>query len=158
MIVQVMMASIVRRLASIVLPMAVGLVACGEPSLEDWPQGRPRIDRLQFLQQSPQDPLALEFGLQVADSDGDLADGELIMFIDCSEAARLANDEIFASQTPPVPQNTKMAEVAVVVRISSEVKTGDEIRVGFRLEDATEQSSNEPWVVLSAFLAEEEGS
>jgi hypothetical protein len=133
-----------------ILPvLALVSAACGADP-DDWPDGRPRIDRLRFAQQSPQDPYALEFLIQFFDSDGDTGSGRLHLLYDDEESSVLEMDELFDSQTPPLPLESIMGEFEVVVRVSDDVEIGKEMKFGFFIEDAAGQQSNDPWVALRA--------
>src|SRR5688572_24537518 len=131
------------------LPAIALLVACGT-SPDDWPDGRPKIDELRFSQQSPQDPFALEFLIQFSDSDGDAGTGKLHLLLDDTEVSEQPLQGLFSSQTPALPVDSTMGELEVVVRVSTEVESGDELKVGFIMEDAAGEMSNDPWVSLRA--------
>ncbi len=125
------------------------LVACGEDPAH-WPAGRPRIDELRFVQQSPQDPYALDFLIRFSDSDGDIGGGKLHLSLDGEETSVLALDGLFASQLPPIALDATEGELEVVVRVSSNVELGKELKFGFVLEDAGGEVSNDPWISLRA--------
>ena len=127
----------------------VPVAGCGEDSVEDWPEGRPRIDVLTFEQQLPGDPWALDFALQFTDTDGDLGQGRLRLSLADNERSVLPLEEVFAAQTPPVARDATGGRLTVVVRLEEqEVRAGDELRFTFVLEDGQGRRSNAPWIVL----------
>lgn len=139
------------------LVFTAGLIAaCGGP--DDWPEGRPRIDQLRFVQQSPQDPYALEFLLRFTDADGDTGTGMLHMSVQDEENAVLDLTEVFDGQSPPLPLDASSGEFEVVVRVSKNVEIGDELKIGFFIEDAAGEKSNDPWIELRALAAGSEGT
>lgn len=143
-----------RRLT---LPMLMaGLAACGGP--EDWPEGKPRIDQLRFVQQSPQDPYALEFLLEFTDTDGDTGSGKLHMSVQEQEIAAVELSEVFTSQSPPLALDAREGEFEVVVRVGKNVEIGDQLEIGFVIEDAAGEKSNDPWIELRALAAGSEGT
>ena len=123
--------------------------ACGADP-DDWPDGRPKIDELRFAQQSPQDPYALEFLIQFTDTDGDSGRGNLHLLLDGKESSLLPMQGLFEKQSPPLPLDLTMGEFEVVVRVSTDVDVGDELKFGFFIEDAKGQESNDPWIALKA--------
>ena len=140
---------VVRRASLLLLLVLAG---CG-PDREDWPDGRPKIDNLRFVQQRPLDPYALEFLIEFSDTDGDVGEGQLHLSVEGSETSVLALQEVFESQAPPVALDVSSGEFEVVVRMSTNVEVGDQIKVGFLIEDKSGEKSNEPWIRLQA-LAE----
>ena len=124
--------------------------ACGKEGPDNWEEGRPRIDRLQFLQQAPRNPFALQFSIEFTDTDGDLAAGQLHLFIADNESQSLDLVDLFSQQVPPIPNNATDGEMELLVTLSSSVNTGDQIKIGFILEDGQKKTSNEPYVVLQA--------
>lgn len=141
----------------LVAAIAAAQAACGCASdADDWEAGRPRIDRLRFLQQRPGDPHALEFSITFTDSDGNLGDrGTLYMAIGGQQAQMLTCAEVFASQVPPIEPAATEGEFEVVVRVQEDFPIGERIEIGFALDDGTGgecSRSNEPHVVLEAFM------
>lgn len=129
---------------------ALGLLAGCGASKDGWPEGRPQILHLEYLQQSPQDPYALQFSLEFRDTDADLGGGTLHMLLDDEEAAVQPMSELFAAQTPPIEPQAAEGELEVVVRVQSKVAVGEELKIQFRLVDAAGQESNDPWVQVKA--------
>lgn len=127
-----------------------GSVACGAGP-DNWPEGRPKIDRLEFLQQSSLDPWSLQFLLAFTDTNGDLGQGVLEMSLAGEVRATQLAADVFRAQTPEIPIDATSGELEVLVRISSEVPVGEEIEVGFVLQDGQGERSNEPSVTLRAF-------
>ena len=139
--------------------------ACGDDPA-DWPAGRPRIDRLVYLQQSPQDSLALQFLIEFTDSDGDLGGGEVRLRINGDEKAVLPLTDLFGSQSPPVAPDATVGDFEIVVclkaatakcaksggadRITETVEPGSQFEIGFELEDGDGNRSNDPSVTLEA--------
>jgi hypothetical protein len=132
-----------------VLPaIAFVIAACG--GADDWAEGRPKIDELKFAQQSPQDPYALEFLIQFSDTDGDTGRGKLHLLLDDEESSLLPMDGLFEKQSPPLALDLTSGEIEVVVRVSTDVEVGSELKFGFFIEDAAGNESNDPWVSLRA--------
>ena len=136
-----------------IVPIAgiVGIIGigCGD-SKEDWPIGRPRIDDVNFLEQTPGDPGQLAFSVQFTDADGDLGTGSLTLLLDCEESSVLPLDELFAGQIPPLAGTTTEGTLEVYVNVDGVVDQGRRIEFGFILEDAAGLRSNEPSVTLEA--------
>ncbi len=133
--------------------MLIGLLAlagCGEDP-NDWEPGRPRVDRLRLLQQSPQDPLALEIQVTFEDSDGDLSGGLLDLMINEARSASLAMVDVFAQQSPPLALDATGGQIDVIVRLLRDVEVGDRVKIGVVLEDAAGRRSNEPFFEIEAF-------
>lgn len=130
------------------LPFAL-VLACGT-SREDWPAGSPRIDDVNFIEQTPQDPNRLVFDLAFTDTDGDLAGGMLFLSLNGREASTLAVADVFASQAPAIEPTATEGTFDVFVTVAGTVSAGDELDVGFRLEDAGQRASNEPVITLQA--------
>jgi hypothetical protein len=136
--------------ARTILPaIATVIAACGA-SAEDWPEGHPKIDDLRFAQQSPQDPYALEFLIRFSDTDGDTGRGTLHLLLDDEASSELPMGGLFESQSPPLALDLTMGELEVVVRVSTDVDIGAELKFGFFIEDAAGNESNDPWVSLRA--------
>lgn len=127
-----------------------GIVACGAGP-DSWPEGRPQIDRLEFLQQSSLDPWSLQFLVAFTDTNGDLGQGTLEMMLGGETKATQPVAEVFRAQTPEIPIDATSGEFEVLVKIASEVPVGEEIEVGFVLQDGQGERSNEPSVTLRAF-------
>lgn len=134
----------------VVVLLGGGIVACGAGP-DSWPEGRPKIDRLEFLQQSSLDPWSLQFLLVFTDTNGDLGQGALEMRLGGEVKATQPVAEVFRAQTPEIPIDATTGELEVLVKISSDVPVGEEIEVGFVLEDGQGERSNEPSVTLRAF-------
>jgi hypothetical protein len=138
------------RLAGLLFPLLGLSIGCGDDP-DHWKAGRPRIDDLRFVQQSPQDPYALEFLVAFADSDGDTGAGALRMFVGGVESAKLELPMVFENQTPPLDLAATAGEIEVVVRVGSEIGLGQQLVIGFVIEDAAGRRSNDPWIELEAF-------
>lgn len=128
----------------------VAALGCGDDP-EQWDEGRPRVDRLQLLQQSPQDPLALEIQVSFEDSDGDLGAGKVELFVDEQRTAELSMSEVFAQQTPRLALDAKEGQIELIVRLVDEVAIGDRLKIGVVLEDGRGHRSNEPYFEVEAF-------
>lgn len=130
-----------------------GLLAfygCG-PGPDDWPADWPQIVDLVYLGQRPQVPRELLFFVQFRDGDGDLGGGGAVeLEIDGEVQGRLALAMVFAAQVPPLGLESESGGLELSVRIQSRLGAGDRVRVGFRLEDARGNASNEPYLVLEA--------
>lgn len=134
--------------------MLIGLLAvagCGGDDPQDWEPGRPRVARLRLLQQSPQDPLALEVQVAFEDSDGDLSGGLLDLLVNDRRAASLAMVDVFAQQLPPLALDATEGQIDVIVRLIEAVEVGDRVKIGVVLEDAAGRRSNEPYFEIEAF-------
>ncbi|MBI2378690.1 MAG: hypothetical protein HYV07_32145 [Deltaproteobacteria bacterium] len=133
----------------VLLGLASGLAACGA-SPEAWPSGRPRIDGLEYLQQTPGDPFGLEFHFSFVDDDGDLGSGTIELFVDDATRGALSVADVFRAQSPSIPSTAVEGDVDIVVHLDSSIESGEEIEVGFELLDAGGRRSNRPTVTLVA--------
>ncbi|MBI4817192.1 MAG: hypothetical protein HY791_13095 [Deltaproteobacteria bacterium] len=123
--------------------------ACA-PSADDWPAGRPRLDALEYLQQTPGDPSGLEFHFAFVDDDGDLGAGKVVLIVDGDVKADLPMAGVFGAQSPAIDSNATSGEVDIVVHLDSAAEAGQEFEIGFELEDGAGQRSNRPTVTLVA--------
>jgi len=131
-------------------------LGCGAGGPEDWPSGRPRIDRLRFLQQEPTAPADLQFALEFVDGDGDLAGGELELFIQERSTATRSLAELFDSQSPPMAPDVTRGTLEFVARLQPDIPVGATVRVGVELIDGAGRRSNQPSVELRV-VGEENG-
>ena len=130
---------------------ALTLGACGPSGPEDWPEGRPRIDELRYLGQSPRDPFGLGFGLHFFDSDGDVGRGELFVILNGQEGPPFELASFFERQSPPVPLDAIEGDFEILVRLdSAAIQPNRELTIAFRLEDPECRKSNEPSITLRA--------
>jgi hypothetical protein len=131
----------------------LSLLACG-PGADSWPAGRPKIDELQYLQQSSTDPWSLQFLLIFTDTDGDLGSGVVELSIDGDVKLTESVGTYFAAQTPAIGLDATAGELELKVKLSSDtigaLEIGDEIEVGFVLQDAAGQRSNDPSITVVA--------
>lgn len=125
----------------------VGL-ACG--GVEPGSDGRPRIDRLEFFQQVPTEPLRLEFGLRFTDMDGDVGQGQLELQIGGMDQPPADLSSLFEAQVPPLAPDATEGFIELEVRLAGEVSPGDRLQLGFRLVDGGGRPSNRASVVLQA--------
>ncbi len=132
------------------------LAACG-PDPEDWPAGRPKIDRVRFIEQTPQDPQTLAFELVFSDSDGDLGVGQLHLEIQCERASSLPLTDVFAAQVPPLDGRALSGRLEILVNVRGEVEVGERVEIGFSLEDGSGASSNASTVTLEAVNTQRQG-
>ncbi|MCK6549240.1 hypothetical protein L6R52_25580 [Myxococcota bacterium] len=129
------------------------LAGCGcATDADGWEVGRPRIDALRFLQQSPRDPHAVELSLAFTDADGDVSEGTLEMYLDGALAAERPMAEVFASQVPPLAPDATGGEVELIVRLDGDFPAGRRVEIGFVLDerDGDCARSNAPSIVLQA--------
>ncbi len=129
--------------------LSLGLTACGGDDPENWTATRPRIDEVEFVGQSPRDPLGLQFMLRFVDSDADLGRGRLKLSVSGVPSGEIDLPELFAGQSPPLAQDVAEGEFEVLVRLAQTPDSGQQISIGFVLEDAAGQNSNEPTVTLT---------
>lgn len=125
------------------------LVGCG-PTPRDWPAGKPRIDLVRFLEQTPQNPQTLAFELLFEDTDGDLGAGLLHLEIQCERTSSLALPDVFAAQIPPLDPKALEGRLEVHVNVEGRVEVGERVQIGFILEDASGEPSNTSSVSLEA--------
>lgn len=128
----------------------VSMIACGGDDPADWPEGRPRIDMLEFVGQAPENPRALEFGLQFFDSDGDTGRGQLHLFLDGDETGERALSDIFQASRPALPLDTTSGRFTVTIELSGAIESGQRVELAFLLEDEKRRRSNQPRIVLEA--------
>ncbi len=146
------------RRAKALAALSLATAACGETGPEDWPEGRPRIDWLRFLQQEPTEPSKLQFALAFVDDDGDLglAPGQVELHLQERLTATLATDELFSRQVPPLSSDAREGILELSVRIQQTIDPGTVIRVALQVIDAAGRRSNRPYIDLRA-VGEEEG-
>jgi hypothetical protein len=125
-------------------------MACGADDPADWPEGRPRIDDLQFVRQGPENPRALEFSLEFFDSDGDSGRGRLFLYLDGEETAERPMTDIFSASKPPLPIDASSGRFNVTIELAGTVEVGQKVELTFLLEDEKRRRSNEPSIVLEA--------
>ena len=126
------------------------VAACGGDDPADWPEGRPRIDDLQFLRQAPQNPRALEFSLEFFDSDADTGRGQLFLYLDGEETAVRPMTDIFPASKPPLALDASAGRFNVTIELAGTVEVGQQVELSFLLEDEKRRRSNEPSIVLEA--------
>jgi hypothetical protein len=142
----------VNRALALLVPIAsLASTGCGGADCEDWPEGRPKIVELRFIQQSPGNPYELEFGIDFMDTDGDIYGGRVHMFVNGDEAANQPMKDVFEKQVPPIDAGATAGELELVVKLGSTVEDDQRIEIGFVLEDAAGQESNDPKIELQAF-------
>jgi len=129
--------------------MSLGLPACGGDDPDNWTATRPRIDEVEFVGQSPRDPLGLQFMLRFTDSDADLGLGRLKLSVSGVPSGQIELPELFAGQRPPLAQDVTEGEFEVLVRLAQTPDSGQQVSIGFVLEDGAGQNSNEPTVTLA---------
>jgi hypothetical protein len=134
----------------------ISLAACGGGG-EDWPEGRPRIDRVALIEQSPGRPLDLWLELFFVDSGKDLAGGRLSLSVDGKEQSDLALGALFSAQSPPVAADAAQGSFDLIVELSPPIAAGQEIELGFRLIDAPGEESNFYRLMLKTLAAAGEG-
>lgn len=139
--------------ASGVALMAGVALGCGPPGREEWPAGRPRIDRLDYAGQRPRSSLELQFGLDFVDTDGDLGEGILEFAVGDRTAVRLPVQPVFDAQFPPLASTATVGRLELYVELDRPVPTGDRVEIGFLLEDAAGRRSNRPRLTLEAQAA-----
>jgi len=133
-------------------------IGCGGPGPDDWPAGQPRIDWLRYLQQEAAAPMALQFALSFADTDGDAGAGRLDLFIQDRATSSLPGAELFAAQAPPLTPDATEGVLEFVVRLDAAVPVGERLRVGVELVDGRDRRSNRPTVELRVIGQEDPGS
>jgi hypothetical protein len=129
--------------------LALGLSACGGNDPDNWPATRPRIDSAIYLRQSPTDPLGLQFMITFADDDGDLSGGRLILAVDKQVSGEISLEELFGGQRPALASDSTVGELEVLVRLAKTPPADQSLTIGFLLEDAAGQQSNEPSVTVA---------
>jgi hypothetical protein len=87
--------------------------------------------------------------MDVLDTDGDLGGGKVILSIDEDVAQERPMSDVFMSQTPPIELGATEATIELIVRLETVLDAGDELQIGFKLEDGAGQESNAPWVKLA---------
>lgn len=123
------------------------LAACGEDA-DNWDEGRPLIRKLTYLQQKPDKPFQLEFALEFEDTDGDLGTGTLHLYSNGEEKDQSPLSDLFADQG--IEPGAVLGELEVTATIDSSIVEGERVELGFVLEDAAGNESNDPTVVLQA--------
>lgn len=138
------------RVAAAVVIAGPWLIACGGEDPQAWEEGRPRIDELEFVRQAPQNPRALEFGLEFFDADGDTGRGLLHLFLDGDETSERPLRDLFAAARPALPLDATEGRVSVTVELSGMIEPGRRVELAFMLEDEARRRSNQPSIVLEA--------
>jgi len=132
------------------------LAACGGEGPDNWPGGRPRVDWLRYLQQEPTEPTELQFALAFVDDDADLSGGRVDLFVQDRQTSSLGAQDLFAAQSPPLPDTATSGVLEFVVALDPSVPPGATVRVGVELVDAAGERSNRPSVDLRV-IGEEDG-
>lgn len=130
-----------------ILATAALFAACGEDA-DNWDEGRPLIRKLTYLQQKPDKPFQLEFALEFEDTDGDLAGGMLHLYSNDEEKDQRPLSELFDEQG--IESGAVLGELEVTASIEDTIVEGERVELGFVLEDAAGNESNDPSVVLQA--------
>lgn len=138
-----------RAAALVLICMSMALSACGGDDPDNWAATRPRIDEVEFLGQDPRDALGLQFMLRFVDEDGDLGLGRLKLSVADVPSGEIELPELFAGQRPPLASDVSEGEFEVLVRLAQTPDSGQQLSIGFVLEDGAGQNSNEPTVTLA---------
>lgn len=127
----------------------IALFACGDDP-DNWPEGRPKISKLTYLQQTPDDPFMLSFAIDFEDTDGDLGGGQVLLFTNGSQNGELAAGDVFANQRPALALTSTVGELEVAVGLPHDIGANERVEIGFVLQDAKGNESNDPSVTLMA--------
>jgi hypothetical protein len=140
------------------LLIAIGcaLAACGGESADDWPEGRPHITKLRYVGQAPHEPgqqyPEFQFTIAFEDTNGDLGGGRIEVRLDGEKAGEKPLAEVFEGAAPKIPLDATSGEFDVDTQPEVDLAVGEKIRIGFVLYDAAGEESNDPSVVLQAFM------
>jgi hypothetical protein len=124
-----------------------GAAACGDDP-EAWESGRPLISKLTYLQQLAEDPYKLQFAIEFQDSNGDLGGGKVHLFTNGEEKPPLALLDVFEKQM--IEPGAIAGELELSVTLPKDIQDNEKVKIGFVLEDAAGNKSNDPSVVLQA--------
>jgi hypothetical protein len=128
-----------------------GLAAgCGAAGPEGWPEGRPRVERLAFVDRTPQAPSSLLFEVDFVDADGDLGAGAAELGTRGGTRSRLSMEDVYEAQFPPLAQTATAGRLALYVELGRRVRVGERVTVELVLEDGAGRRSNRPSVTLEA--------
>jgi hypothetical protein len=131
------------------LVLLAALSACGDDP-DNWEAGRPLIRKLTYLQQKPSAPYMLTFAIEFEDSDGDLSQGKIHLYANDQERAVVELREIFERRG--IELDAVLGELEIDVSIADDIQAGEKVKLGFMLEDGAGKTSNDPSVVLKAFM------
>ncbi len=87
--------------------------------------------------------------LKFTDDDGDLGGGRLSLAVDGQPAGDILLDELFGGQRPALALDSTSGELEVLVRLAQAPTLGQSLTIGFLLEDAAGQLSNQPTVTVA---------
>lgn len=101
----------------------------------------PRLLHGEMLASPPDDPWALIFAFTFADSDGDLADGDLLIFSGSGVPSQMPLQDAFVASE--LALNATAGRIAVPLNLSQGGAQDDTVmRLGFQVKDAKGQYSN----------------
>ena len=125
------------------------------PSEENWPDGRPEILDVNFLDIPSSSSQKLGFLLQFEDTDGDLESGSLMVTVDENIESEIGLRELFAAQRPKLLPTATQGELRFEVSLSGiNLVNGEFIDFEFALCDASGQTSNRTSLRLLTVLKE----
>ncbi len=137
----------IRKFAYSLVPvLLLGAWGCDSGASES----APVITEVNYLEQSPQNPLSLRYEVIFTDSDGDLGSGQLLLLVNDKQVANESLDKVFAAQFPVLSSTVTASSFRINVLLSQEVESGGRFDVGFVLFDGQQQSSNTFTVVMQS--------
>jgi len=125
------------------------------PSEENWPDGRPEILDVNFLDIPSSRSQKLGFVLQFADTDGDLESGSLMITVNENIDSEIRLKDLFAAQMPKLSPTASEGELRFEVSLSGiNLVNGEFVDFEFALCDASGQTSNRTSLRLLTVIRE----
>ena len=137
----------------LILLLSLGCV----PSEDNWPQGRPEILDVNFLDMPSGGSQKLSFLLQFADTDGDLYSGSLMVTVNENVESDIGLEELFLAQVPTLEPTTSEGQLRFEVSLAGiNLEDGEFVDFEFALCDASGQTSNRASLRLLTVLNDSE--
>jgi len=124
--------------------------------MDDWPEGRPQILDVSYVEQTSWDVTGLTFELSFSDSDGDLGKGKLEVLVKDEETSSIGLDEVFSRQVPPIDLDAKMGLFTVNASVDGlNLNSDDLVDFEFVLQDQAGEASNRAQLTLLTIFRKE---
>lgn len=119
---------------------ACGSDPCGQESTSDEAVA-PRIKDIEVLTQPvPGDPWEIVLVADFRDSDGDLAQGTALVFLNGKQSLKLALFEFFRQSA--LALDATLGQVTLPLRFGDTVQDDADVKVGLMLQDNSQKNSN----------------
>ncbi|MEO0812235.1 MAG: hypothetical protein AAFY60_05170, partial [Myxococcota bacterium] len=88
------------------------------------------------------DPSTLVFGARFTDADGDLRNGQALFHLNGSGSPNVTFPLADIYRQSALPDGAMGGELALTLRLVADVRDGQTLEIGLRLQDEAEQTSN----------------